>query len=64
MPLVRVEIIKGKTAEYKKALLEGIYLAMKEVLHIPESERKQRLYELDKDNFEISQLLTDKYTLY
>lgn len=63
MPLVKVEILKGKTQEYKKAILDGIHSALVEVFKIPEDDRIQRLYELEKDCFEISTNKTDKITL-
>ena len=34
MPLVRVEIVKGKSSEYKKTLLDCIHEALVEALHI------------------------------
>ena len=52
MPLVKIEIRKGKSEEYKKSLLEGVHWALVQALKIPDSDRKQRLYELDADNFE------------
>lgn len=52
MPLVKVEILKGKTQEYKLSILDGIHKALVESLGIPDDDRIQRIYELDKDNFE------------
>jgi phenylpyruvate tautomerase PptA (4-oxalocrotonate tautomerase family) len=52
MPLVKIEILKGKSTEYKKELLEGIHRALVETLKIPENDRFQRLYELDYVNFQ------------
>ena len=63
MPLVKVEIIKGKSAEYKKAILEGIHSALVEAFKIPDDDRMQRLYELDRENFETTPTKTEKYTL-
>ncbi|NLY76369.1 MAG: tautomerase family protein [Firmicutes bacterium] len=63
MPLVKVEILKGKTQEYKKAILDGIHSALVEAFKIPDHDRMQRLYELEKDCFEISPNNTDKITL-
>ncbi len=60
MPLVKIEIRKGKSKEYKKSLLEGVHRALVQALKIPDSDRKQRLYELDADNFENK---TDNATL-
>ncbi|MFX1276496.1 MAG: tautomerase family protein [Promethearchaeota archaeon] len=63
MVLVKVEIIKGKTKEYKNALLNGIHEALVNALKIPDNERTQRLYELEPDNFEIMTNKTELYTL-
>ena len=54
MPLVKIEIRKGKNAWYKKALLDGVHRALVDAFEIPESDRIQRLYELDDEDFEIS----------
>jgi phenylpyruvate tautomerase PptA (4-oxalocrotonate tautomerase family) len=53
MPLVKIEIIKGNSKEYKKALLNAVHDSLVESFKIPDYDRFQRLYELDKENFEI-----------
>lgn len=63
MPLVKVEILKGKTREYKQALLDGIHAALVDSLAIPDSDRNQRLYELERENFEVSAGKTENVTL-
>ena len=63
MPLVRIEILKGKTPEYKKTLLEGIHNAIRKSLQTESWDRFQRLYELDPDNFEMSPSKSDKFTM-
>ena len=63
MPLVKIEIIKGKSSEYKKAILDGIHDALVEAIKIPDHDRFQRLYELDKENFEAPPAKTDNITL-
>lgn len=52
MPLVKVEILKGKELKFKKILMDVIHQALVEVLLIPKDDRRQRLYELDGNNFE------------
>ena len=52
MPFVKVEILKGKSVEYNTAILDGIHSALVEAFKIPEYDRNQRLYELNKENFE------------
>ncbi len=52
MPLVRIEIEKGNSVEYKKAILDGVHSALVECISIPDHDRRQRCYELDPVNFE------------
>lgn len=54
MPLVRVEIEAGRSAEHKRAILDGVHAALVEALRIPEDDRNQRLFELPPDAFEVS----------
>jgi len=63
MPLVKVEIIKGKNREYKKSLLDGIHNALVSAIKIPNDDRNQRLYELPSENFEKRSTRTDSFTL-
>lgn len=63
MPLVKVEIIEGRSPEYKKALLNGIHEALVEAFKIPDDDRIQRLYELSEDNFELASFKTKKFVL-
>ena len=63
MPLVKVEIIEGKTPEYKARLLNTIHDALVLSLAIPDDDRFQRLYELKPENFEHRTTVTDKITL-
>lgn len=62
-PLVKIEIRKGKGAEYKKAILDGVHQALVDALKIPDSDRFQRIYELDKDDFECPPDRTDDITM-
>ncbi|MFY0611856.1 MAG: tautomerase family protein [Hyphomicrobiaceae bacterium] len=39
MPLTQISLRKGKSPEYHKALMEGIYLAMREAINSPEDDR-------------------------
>jgi phenylpyruvate tautomerase PptA (4-oxalocrotonate tautomerase family) len=62
LPIVKIEIRKGKTNEHKKAILNGIHDALVESIKIPDHDRLQRIYELDEDNFEANEK-TDNITL-
>jgi phenylpyruvate tautomerase PptA (4-oxalocrotonate tautomerase family) len=50
MPLVRIEILKGRTAPEKKRLLEAVHAALVEAFGIPDDDRTQRLVEHERDN--------------
>ena len=51
MPLVRVSMRRGKPAAYRKAILEGLYQAMRETFNVPEGDRFMILTEHDQDDF-------------
>lgn len=63
MPLVRIEIIKGKAPVYKKTLLDAVHTALVNAVHIEDWDRFQRLYEIDNELFERSESKTDKFTM-
>ena len=63
MPLVRVEIVKGKSHEYKKTLLDCIHEALVETLCIEDWDRFQRIIETDKEDFEIPSGKTENFTI-
>lgn len=63
MPLVKIEMLKGKSPEYKRVLLDGVHQALVDTLKIPDYDRMQRLYELDKEHFEISSNRTEDFIL-
>jgi 4-oxalocrotonate tautomerase len=37
MPLVRIELLKGKPPEYRRALADGVYRALVEAVGAPEN---------------------------
>lgn len=51
MPLTRVSLRRGKPAAYRQAILEGLYLAMRETFNVPESDRFMTVSEHDEDGF-------------
>jgi phenylpyruvate tautomerase PptA (4-oxalocrotonate tautomerase family) len=52
MPFVRIELLTGKTREFKQAVLEQAHLALVDAFRIPDDDRTQRLYELPPEAFE------------
>ena len=63
MPLVRIEIIKGKSHEYKKNVLDAVHDGLVKSLGIEDWDRVQRLYEIDDEYFERSDEKTDSFTM-
>jgi len=51
MPLTRVSLRRGKPAAYRKAILEGLYQAMRETFEVPEGDRFMTITEHDEDDF-------------
>jgi 4-oxalocrotonate tautomerase len=41
MPLVRIDLIRGKTVEFRKTLGEIVYQAMREVINVPADDKFQ-----------------------
>ena len=63
MPLVRIEIIKGKSHEYKKGVLDSVHEGLVKALGIENWDRFQRLYEIDGECFERSDSKSDAFTM-
>ncbi len=45
MPLVRIAMIQGKTAEYRRAVCDAIHRALVETINVPEKDRFQLVSE-------------------
>jgi 4-oxalocrotonate tautomerase len=52
MPLTRVSLRRGKTTEYRKAILDGLYRAMRETFDVPEHDRFMTISEHDAEDFD------------
>jgi 4-oxalocrotonate tautomerase family enzyme len=63
MPIVKIEMQAGKTAEYKKAILDGIHQALVEAFKIPDYDRNQKIYEFLPGNMEIPSNKTSDYII-
>ena len=63
MPLVRVEIIKGKDLSYKKTMLDVIHTSLMDAIQIEDWDRFQRLIEIDDELFERNTDKSDKFTI-
>jgi phenylpyruvate tautomerase PptA (4-oxalocrotonate tautomerase family) len=52
MPLVTITLLKGRSKEIKKAILTEVHDALVKCFKIPDSDRYQRIIEIERDNFE------------
>jgi 4-oxalocrotonate tautomerase len=63
MPLVRIDLRRGKSAEYKKAICDGVYQALREIFTVPENDRFMVVTDHDDADFIHSrEYLGIKYT--
>jgi 4-oxalocrotonate tautomerase len=51
MPLVRIDLIQGKSPDYRKAIGEVIYEAMLAILNVPKNDRFQVITEHPVEGF-------------
>jgi len=51
MPLIRVSLREGKPAAYRKAILDGIYHALRDTFDVPEDDRFATISEHDDGGF-------------
>ena len=63
MPLVKVEMLKGKSSEYKKTVLDCIHQGLVESLGIEVWDRFQRITEYDREDFEFPDFKTDAFMI-
>ncbi len=63
MPLVRVDMIKGKSPEYKKTLLDCVHSGLMESIGIEDWDRFQRIVEIPQEDFEIPSGKTENFMI-
>lgn len=51
MPFTQISLRKGKPFDYRRDLMEEVYLAMREAIQIPEDDRFATVTELEDGNF-------------
>ena len=59
MPLVRVSLRRGKSDDYKKAIGDGVYEAMREAFNVPEEDRFVVVSEHSESEFQFSKTYLD-----
>lgn len=51
MPLVRIDLRRGKSAAYKKAISDGVYQTLREIFTVPENGRLMVVTDRDEADF-------------
>jgi 4-oxalocrotonate tautomerase len=59
MPLVRVSLRKGKSDDYKKAIGDGVYRALRETFAVPDEDRFVTVSEHSASEFQFSKTYMD-----
>ena len=63
MPVVNVSMLKGKTPEYKKAVLDSVHEGLVESIGIEDWDRFQRISEYEKADFEKPDFKSDDFMI-
>ena len=63
MPIVKVEMLKGKSPEYKKTVLDCIHEGLVESIGIEDWDRFQRITEFDRNDFEFPSFKSDDFMI-
>jgi 4-oxalocrotonate tautomerase len=51
MPLVRIDLRRGKSGAYKKAISDGVYQALREIFAVPENDRFMVVTDRSEEDF-------------
>ncbi|PTQ89830.1 tautomerase family protein [Agitococcus lubricus] len=60
MPLVTIAILKGKSAEYKKAVADAVNAAVIETMNFPDDDRYQLINEYEPDCLQLQTRTGDR----
>lgn len=63
MPLAKIEVRRSRPAAEVTALMEAVYLAMREALKVPEDDRQIRYIEHRPEHFWVPPGKSENYTL-
>jgi 4-oxalocrotonate tautomerase len=54
MPLVRIDLLRGKSPQYRKGICDGVYQALRETFNVPEEDRFMVVTEHGSDDLSFS----------
>lgn len=63
MPLVKINLLKGKSAKYKKTVFDCVHQGLIESLGISDWDRFQRIIEFDRTDFEAPAEKSDNFMI-
>jgi phenylpyruvate tautomerase PptA (4-oxalocrotonate tautomerase family) len=63
MPLAKIEVRRSRPAAEVSALMEAVYLSMREALNVPEDDRQVRYVEHRPEHFWVAPGKSENYTL-
>lgn len=63
MPIIQIELIKGRSAEEKAAIHRAVHEAMVEAIKIPDHNHPQRIVEHEPEDFQVSPNGSGKFAL-
>ena len=63
MPLVKINLLKGKTDEYKKTIFDCVHQGLIETLGISDWDRFQRIIEFNRSDFEAPAEKSDNFMI-
>lgn len=63
MPLAKIEVRRSRPAAEVAALMEAVYLSMREALKVPDDDRQVRYIEHRPEHFWVTLGKTENYTL-
>ena len=63
MPIVRIDIYSGFSAEYKRSVMEAVHDALVKTFRIPNDDRNQVVREYTDENFDRSGGKTRQFTM-
>ena len=63
MPLVRIDMVKGKSPEYKKTVLDVVHEGLIDAFGIEDRDRFQRIVEIPEEDFERPEGKTEDFLI-
>lgn len=63
MPVVRIDVVEGRPAEYRRAVMRGVREAIREAVGVPDERIAQRLIEYPAECLDVTGGRSDRYTV-